>query len=93
MTMKLRIVKTDKDGLSGHITVHCRVYDPDDATDGTGALEVHGIEPLELERAFGGDIQRWLSERVAVTMKSRHQSRVTAQRAMREMRGTEIDID
>lgn len=91
--MALRIIRTDHNGLNGHITMLVRIEEeavPGQVTH--GPEETIGIWPRALMTAYHGDgpvsdesvrraIQKWLHERHAEILERKRHSELTARSA------------
>ena len=80
----LKILKTESDGHTGHISVTCCVVEKDGNVTTTGAEETHGIHPDKLQAAHGGDVKLWLGS-IHRGMRDRHEARKKAATAMKQL--------
>jgi len=90
--LKLEIIETGKDGTTGHMTVSARIVDEDDPVHGVGAIETTGIESLELQTRYGGNVEAWLRA-VGRDMARRHRSRVAGHVDLGKWKGQKLEIE
>jgi len=89
--LRLEILKSSRDGTNGHITVTCRIRDDSDPVTGVGALEICGIDPLELVAKYNGDPQAWLAV-MGREMAERHRQRTAVVADLSKLTGKSVDI-
>jgi hypothetical protein len=81
----LKIVKTEADGHTGHLSVHCHIVEKDGNSTMNGSLETHGVHPDKLQEMFGGDVKLWLKG-IHKEMKQRHESCKRAAVALKQLK-------
>ena len=87
----LHILDISKDG-NGHVTVKCRIDDSaSDPVHGTGAVELLGIDAMEIESRYNGNVRRWL-HRMGMEMLRRHRSRTAVHDQLGELKGKRIEL-
>ncbi len=84
----LRILKTNADGHTGHITVECHIEERQDNSVTKGAVETVGIHPDALHGAYGGDVKLWLQD-MHRGMIERHEARKRSAKAMDDLKKIE----
>lgn len=89
----LKILSHNRDGRTGHIEINCVISEHDEGrTTFEGIIETYGIDPLALERRFGGDENAWLAW-VGETMLANHARRQAAHDAIKSWVGKHFEID
>jgi len=91
MAIRLEILEAGKDGSTGHMTVMARIIDDTDKAHGTGAVEIYGIESMELQSKYSGDVGKWLHW-VSRQMHHKHCKRAAAHVELAQWKGKTIDI-
>lgn len=81
----LKIEKTEMDGHTGHITVHCRIVEKKGNSTMEGAPETHGTHPDHLHSKYGGNVKLWLDD-LHRDMLARHEARKKAAAAMEQLK-------
>ena len=89
----LKIIKTESDGHTGHLTVHAQVIEkPTASTEVLGAPESHGIAAEQLQEKYNGDPKEWLRA-VHRGMLQRHENRKITTHALKSLHGLKIFND
>jgi hypothetical protein len=92
MAYHLKIDEVSRNGINGHLTAAVRIIDDSDPVHGQGTPEVYGIESLELVKRFGGDVERWLTDRVGPQMLDKHVSRTQVFVNAGKLKGKKIKL-
>jgi len=89
----LKILKTESDGHTGHLTVHaCVIEKPTKSTEVLGAPETHGIAAQQLQEKYNGNPKEWLKT-VHRGMLQRHEDRKITTNALKSLQGLKIFTD
>jgi hypothetical protein len=88
----LKVLRTESDGLTGHITVHACVVEQNGKETTEGAVETFGIAADAFMQQYNGSAQEWLAS-VHRVMLQRHENRKTAANAMKSLQGVTLFND
>lgn len=89
----LKILKTESDGHTGHLTIHAQVVEmPTKNTEVLGAPETHGIAAQQLQEQYNGNPKEWLKT-VHRGMLERHENRKITTNALKSLHGLKIFDD
>lgn len=91
----LHIIDISKNADTGLITMEARIIDAADTARGTGevlgAVERFHVEALDIEKNYGGDVERWLQHK-GREMLHRHKLRTATHSDIGKWHGQRMEI-
>lgn len=93
MARHLVIDEIGSDGVNGQIIAKVHIEDDADRVNGRGVAEIYSISPAEIVASFNGDVQQWLTTRVASEMIVKHENRTAVLVIAHGLKGKKLKLD